>query len=719
MLAPRRVVFIGGAGLEPAIRYSRAQGYNGVIDVVNPRRTELAGVTCVPSIEALPQVPDLAFIAVPKDAVIDTVAALARLGAGGAICNSSGFAESDAAGATRQAALVPAAAGMPVIGPNCPGMGNYFDHAVFMMDHFGSHAPARGVAVISNGGAYLSDLGCADRSLPIGYMIGMGNQAVVSMAEMLLAVLEDPRVCAVNLYLEGVRDVALLSHGAAVAARNGLPVVVVKGGRSDSGSRAAKSHTASLSGSAEIASALFRRFGWIEAHTPSEAIETLKMLSCTALPQGRRTAFITSSGSYAVLGADLAEREGLLLAPPSRAVAERVAPLLPDFVGPANPLDISTAQTAEVAPQLAIYQAFLSDTHDIALQVMCYPPAGGWDIAIWEATTQAFSLATAGQPAAFINTLPESLPRLVRERLALAGVAPLQGLADGMRAVGHAIRYGAQRDALRDRHAEMILPVPEPVASNGTIAPAVPAQGTTGATSTSTGLGVGLCGAFDEAQAKSLLAAAGLRVPASRVVCGDLAGVSELRFPVALKALAGGQLHKSEVDAVALGITSAGALLDAIAVMQQHMARHGIATQRFLVEEMVTAAVAELLVGLRREPGIGLVLTLAIGGVAVELLQDTATLLLPATPVAIGRALQSLRLYPLLTGWRGRAAVSLDATLGAIEGLANFCAQHPEVSELEINPLMLTPTAAWIADAVLRVDAPDTIPSQSIPSTVN
>lgn len=678
MLSPRRVAFIGGAGLTPAIAYSRAQGFDGTIDVVNPQRAELCGISCVPSIDALPQAPDLAFIAVPKDAVIDTVAALARIGAGGAVCNSSGFAESDAAGTVRQAALVAAADDMPVIGPNCPGFGNYFDHAVFMMDHFGNHAPARGVAVISNGGAYLSDLGCADRSLPIGYMVGMGNQAAVSMAEMLEAVLEDPRVCAVNLYFEGLGDVARLSRGAAVAARNGVPVVVVKGGRTASGTRAAQSHTASLSGSAEIASALFRRFGWIEAQTPSEAIETLKMLSCTALPQGRRTAFITSSGSYAVLGADLAEREGLQLTPPSGAVADRIAPLLPDFVGPANPLDISTAQTAEVAPQQAIFDDFLSDAHDMALQVMCYPPDGGWDIAIWEATTLAFSQAAAGRPAAFINTLPESLPRHVRERLAAAGVAPLQGLEDGMRAVGHAARYGAARSVLRDRHAELALPEPKSAPDNRS--------------------------QVDEAQAKAWLAEFGLPVPPAMVFAHEAPLAPAVAFPVALKALADGLLHKTEVGAVALGIADADALVAAISVMRQRLAAQGIAPKGFLVEQMVHGGIAELLAGLRREPGVGLVLTLAVGGVAVELLKDTQTLVLPASRERILQALQRLRLYPLLTGWRGRPAVALDAALDAIDGLARFCAAHEEVSELEVNPLILTAEGAWIADAVLALN---------------
>ena len=339
LLNPRRVVWIGGGGMAPAIEYMRKNGFEGEAVAINPKRTEIAGLACVPSVADLPWVPDIAILLIPKEAVTDTVRALNQIGCGGAVCMTSGFSES-ADGAARQAGLIEAAGQMPVIGPNCPGISNFLDGNVFMMDHFGDHTADKGAAVISNGGAYLSDLGCADRSQPIAYLIGLGNQAMVSLADMFDAVLDDPRVTVVNLYFEGLRDVPQLSRAAAKAARKGIPVVAVKGGRTAAGTRAAQSHTASLAGDATIASALFRRFGWIEVSTPSEAIETIKMLSYTPVPQGMKTGFITSSGSYAVLGGDVAERLGLELTPPDAALDE-LDHALPPYVGPANPLDIS------------------------------------------------------------------------------------------------------------------------------------------------------------------------------------------------------------------------------------------------------------------------------------------------------------------------------------------------------------------------------------------
>ena len=491
MLNPARVAWFGGGGTGPAIEYMRANGFTGEAVAVNPKRADIAGLPCVSSVDDLPWAPDIAILVIPKGAVIDTVRALSDQGCGGVICITSGFSES-ADGAARQAELIKAAGEMPVIGPNCPGIANFLDGNAFMMDHFGNHAPGKGVAVISNGGAYLSDLGCADRSQPIAYLIGLGNQAMVSVADMLDVVLDDPRMTAVNMYFEGIADVAKLSQAAAKAVRKGIPVVAIKGGRSAAGTRAAQSHTASLSGDAEVASALFRRFGWIEVTTPSEAIETVKMLSFTPIPKGRKTGFITSSGSYAVLGGDIAEKAGLQMVSPSEKIAPALDAALPDYVGPANPLDISDAHGWALADQLPIYQTFAQDEYDLFAQVMCYPPEGGWDMSTWDATTGALAQAKAGRPAAFINTLAEALPRAARERMIADGLAPLQGIEDGLRAVAHAARYGEIRANLNPD----AMIVSEEVCARPT------------------GDGVTL----SEAEAKSRLANAGLGVP--RPICG-------------------------------------------------------------------------------------------------------------------------------------------------------------------------------------------------------
>ena len=674
MLSPSRVAWFGGDGIAPAIEYMKANGFSGEAISANPKRTEIAGLPCVRSVDDLPWAPDIAILVIPKEAVIETVGALERRGCGGVVCITSGFSES-ADGLARQEELIKSAGEMPVIGPNCPGIANFLEGNAFMMNHFGNHAPETGVAVISNGGAYLSDLGCADRSQLIAYMIGLGNQAMVSIADMMDAVLDDPRVTAMNVYFEGIADVAALSQAAAKAARKAIPVVAVKGGRSEAGTRAARSHTASLSGDAAVASALFRRFGWIEVTTPTEAIETVKMLSFTPIPKGMKTGFITSSGSYAVLGGDIAEKAGLLMIPPSAEAAANIDAELPSYVGPANPLDISDAHGWPQVDQLPVYRAFARDDYDLFVQVMCYPPEGGWEMSSWDDTTDALAQAKGDRPAAFVNSLAEALPHAVRDRMIANGMAPLQGLEDGLRAVAHAARYGATRNKFNpDR---MILSKEYQAQSGGDVK------------------------TLSEVEAKSRLSEAGLDVPRQSVARGaqDLPDISHV---CALKAIVPGQFHKSDIGAVALNVLPQD-LSNEISVMAERLAEHKLEAEGFLIEEMIQNPVAELLVGIRRVKGIGFALTLAIGGIAVELMQDTATLILPAPRAEIEAELRGLKGAPLFLGYRGRPAADLASALDAIETLCTFAAQNPEILELEINPLLLTRSHAVVVDAVLTL----------------
>ncbi len=682
MLRPDSAVFIGGATLEPAIAYCRARGYRGRLYAVNPKREKLAGLNCLPRIEDLPEAPDLAFVAVPKEAVGEVVPALAALGSGAAVCNSAGFSEMEGGGHDRQAALISAAGDMPILGPNCPGFANFADGAVFMMDHFGNHGPGGKVAVLSNGGAYLSDLGCADRGLAMAYLIGLGNQAIVSLADMLSLVLEDSRVRAVNLYFESILDAPQLSQAALEAARRGVAVVTVKGGRSRAGERATLSHTASLAGEAEVATALFERLGFLQVASQSEALETLKMLVSTRHPKGRRAALVTSSGSYAVLGADQAERAGLELPPPSPRAAAALSQVLPSFVGPANPLDIATAHDAGEGEQRRIYDALLGDEVDIALQVMCFPPPGGWEPAGWKRATRALAAAAAarGLPCAFVNTLPEALPRAARDWMLADGMAPLMGLEDGIRAVGHAARYAEIVARLTPSpEAEVLLPPLKDGAARVFL---------------------------DEAQAKARLDSIGIPVPRSIVwSAGREPPLDQLRFPVALKALSPQLTHKSELDAVSLNLPDAASVKAAIGAMRHALASRapGMKVERYLIEEMVTDGLGELLIGIRRVAGIGLALTLGSGGVAAELLGDRVTLLLPAGRQRIEAALRQLKLFPLLEGWRGRPRADVRAALDVIEALARFAQCRPGLSEVEINPLIVRPVGkgAFAVDALL------------------
>ncbi|MCV3243941.1 acyl-CoA synthetase (NDP forming) [Mesorhizobium robiniae] len=683
MLSPKSAVFIGGAAMIPAIEYCRARGFQGEIFVVNPRRNELAGVKCVPTISELPIDPDVAFLAVPRDGLIGVVRELASIGAGGAICNTSGFSEMHG-GEESQRQLVEAAGEMPIIGPNCPGVANFADRACFMMDHFGDQDVGGCVALISNGGSYLSDLGCADRSIPIAYSIGLGNQAMLSVADLMDVVLDDPRVKAINLYLESIREVSVLSAAALKAARKNIPVVVIKGGRTTAGQRATQSHTASLAGDDVVASALFRRLGFVEVGTPLEALETLKMLVYAPSVKGRRTAYVTSSGTYAVLGSDVSEFNGLDLQPPSAEAAAETEKYLPPFIHPANPLDISSAQNEGYDHNLDLYRAYLSDQPDMALMVMCFPPEKGWDPITWQTTTAAFAKAAAEReiPAAFVNTVPELLPKADREKMIADGLVPLQSLEDGIRAVSNAMRASELAEELARKSDDEILIEPR---LTGQVEPM----------------------SLDEAEAKAELAIHGVSVPRNIVVQPETrVSLEELQFPVVVKALSSELAHKSELGGVALKIQSAEEVWQIVRLMAAKLKQTAphIDIQHFLVEEMVRDGVGELLVGIRHVDGIGLALTVGFGGTEAELLRDTKTVLLPASSDTISEAIQSLRLYPLLSGWRGRIAGDVEAAVSAIKKMSDWAISLGEAFvEAEINPLIVRPKGVVAVDAVTRL----------------
>ena len=636
MLNPRGIAFVGGEALEPAIAYTRALGFAGDYFVINPDRDQLGGIDCVRTASALPGPPDVAFVAVPGAAAIDVVRELAEAGVGATIVNSSGFSESGTDGAKLEAELIAAAGDMPLFGPNCPGFANFLDRVSAMMGHMGDCQASRGVAVVSNGGAYLADITNSDRSLPIAYIAGLGNQGSISIAELLDVILDDDRVTAVHLHFESIRDVSRLSESALKAHQKGIPIVALKAGKSSAGSRAAQSHTASLTGAAQIASALFTRLGFVEVESASEALETLKILTLAPAPKGPRVGYATSSGTYAVMGADFAEKNGLTMPPISDQTRARLQPLIDEFLVADNPLDIASAQFWPDDAQQKIFATFFEDDYDIALQTMSFPPENTWEDESWyrSATTFATTAQAAGLPAIFVSPTQEGLPKRAREMLIELGAVPLQGFECGMKAIANALTWHRRRKALNPNN----LLLPEPPAETRTIP-----------------------STLDEAESKSLLAAFGIAVPNGVRWSAQAELPENLNYPVVLKVCDATILHKSDIGGVSQNLVSAELLSFAREQMLTQFEHHGYQAENFLVEESIRGVIAELLIGIHRVPGIGLSLTLAIGGVAVELLDDSVNLLLPSDRTAIADALSQLKLYPAMVGLHGTISANIDS----------------------------------------------------------
>lgn len=678
LLAPRSLAVIGGRAADVAVRQCRQIGFDGAIWPVHPTRETLGGVRCFASLAELPGVPDAAFVAVSRERTVEVVAELARLGTGGVVCHASGFAEDGEHGASLQRALVAAAGDMALVGPNCLGLLNYLDGAALWPEQHGGSRVDSGVAVIAQSGNIAENLSMQRRSLPLAQLVTIGNGAVTGVPDLVEGMLADPRVTAIGLHLEAIPEVASLSRVAIEALRRQVPIVALKSGSSELGASVTLSHTSSLAGSDALVTALFNRLGIPRVHDVETFLETLKLLHVHGGLPGVRIASASCSGGEAAHLADLAHRRGLVLPDLPAPTRARLQEVLGDRVKVRNPLDYHTYVWGDPDALASCFTAFLEAAADCSLLLLDLPRTDRCDVAEFETTLAAFEEAQrrTGARACVVASLPEGLPESVGHRLLSAGIAPMQGIPSCLDAVAAAAQVTtAQLSADEVRSLPPVADLPTERVQQ-----------------------------WDEASAKAALASCGLAVPRFAVAAGAreaAALASQIGYPVVVKALSAAVAHKSDRGGVAIGLEAEASVRTAVA----GMADIGDA---FLVEEMLAGAVLELIVGVHRDPQLGLALTVGAGGVLVELIQDSATILLPATGDDVRAALRSLRVWPALAGFRGRS-VDVDAVVNAVQAVVAFASEHVErLVELEVNPLLVMPDRAVAVDVLVRLVAADT-----------
>jgi len=667
LLAPRSVAFVGGRDAFVAMRQCVRAGFAGPIWGVNPAGRDGGGAAVYPSVEALPGVPDAAFVAVPRERCADVVARLAALGTGGCVVYAAGFAEIDDDGRRLQDRVVAAADGMALVGPNCYGVLNYLDGATLWPDEHGGAPVPRGVALVSQSGNLSLTLTFQERSVPWAYVISTGNQAMLGPGELVEAFCEDARVSAIGLYIEGLSDVPAFSRAAARALARGVPVVALKAGRSTRGAAITLSHTSSLAGADALYDALFERYGIVRVHTLAEMLETLKLLHVSGPIAGPRLASLSSSGAEAALIADQGEPLGLEFPDLSAEQTRRLRDQLDSYTTISNPFDYNTGIWGNRAALERCFTTVLAGDVDAGLLVLDFPSRAVNDRGHWEVSLDAFLAARAatGKPAAVVSTLPELLPADARARAAGAGVAPLQGLEAGLAAIAGAIRYARARARVEGRGVPGAVEARAPIDSPR---------------------------ALDEWTAKRWLAGAGVAVPQGCCVTAEEApaAAAAIGFPVALKAVGAHLRHKTEAGAVRLDLGSSEAVAREVRAMRARLDAGSGSGPRFLVERMVTDAVAELIVGLQRDAQFGFVLVLGAGGVRVELERDARFVLLPADAADVEAALASLRIAPVLAGWRGGPRADVAAAVEVALALARLARRHADtLVEVDVNPLMV------------------------------
>ncbi|HUN71192.1 MAG TPA: acetate--CoA ligase family protein [Steroidobacteraceae bacterium] len=688
LLAPRHIALVGGQWADAAAAATQAIGYTGKVWRVHPNRPSTSQRHYFRSVDELPEAPDAAFIAAPNYEVPAIAAALARRGAGGFVCFAAGFSETGTAEGLRLAAELESAAGaLPYFGPNCYGFINLFDGAALWPDQVVGARPARGVALICQSGTIALNLLFNQRSLPIGYLLTIGNQSRLAVEDLIDTLVDDPRVSAFGLYLEGIKDTESFARAVEKARVAGKPVALIKAGRTEAAARTARSHTGALAGADGAFDAFCRQAGIARCDSLATLCETLKVLHTGGPLPGRRMLIMGASGGDMAMTADAARHLALEFPPFAPSTRAALGELLSDRVTLANPFDFHTHIWFDRPRLHSLFSIVQGGGYDtVGLMVDC-PPEDQADPASYVAVIEEFIAAYPGPPAraALISSLPESLSASTRARCLAAGVTPLQGQREALEALDNAAAMGAAWT----RGAAVELRRPRRPGAHG----AVPQAGRNRART------------LPEHEGKAALAAYGVPVPRSRIVTPDKAASAAraLGFPVVIKA-AGAIEHKSDVGGVILDVRTA---TDATAAADRLAQISGT----LLVEEMVTDGVAEVLIGVTVDPQFGALLVLGAGGVLAELLRDTATLLPPFTSAAVQTALSRLGVGRLLGGYRGRPPGDLPALVHAVLACARYAEDNVDrLLELDLNPLIVRPAGlgAVAVDALVRLAEEET-----------
>ncbi len=675
LIRPRTIAVFGGKEARRVIEQCDKMGFTGEIWPVHPRETEILGRKCYRSVAELPGAPDASFVGVNRQLTIDIIRDLAARGSGGAVCYASGFREAASElddGNDMQEALVAAAGAMPIVGPNCYGFINMLDGALLWPDQHGMQRVEKGVAILTQSSNIACNISMQTRGLPLAYVMTAGNQAQTGLSDIACAVLEDPRVTAVGLHIEGFDSMAALERLATRARELRKSVVTLKVGKSEAAQLATVSHTASLAGNDRVSSALLARLGIGRVDTLPALLETLKLLHVAGPLDSRDISSMSCSGGEASLMADAGERYRVNYRPLRDEQKKPLKDALGEMVTIANPLDYHTFVWGNREKQTTAFTAMMKGGYAINLLVLDFPRLDRCDPADWETTCHAVidAARATGARAGIVASLGENMPEATALFLMKAGIVPFFGIEEALDAIETAADIGA------------VWAKPAPprlLDGNGNAA--------------------GDAITLSEHEAKVELAASGLRVPEGRTAATaeEAADAAEaLGFPVVLKGL--GVAHKTEAGAVKLNLASRD---------EVHAAAKAMAAvaSGYLVERMVAKPVAELIIGAMRDPVAGPVLTIGAGGILVELLDDSAVLTLPTTPEAIRAAIGGLKIRKLLDGYRGAPAADYAALIEAVAAAASYVvANASKLEELDINPLMVLPNGqgAVAADALIR-----------------
>jgi acyl-CoA synthetase (NDP forming) len=688
LLRPASVAVIGASsdplriGGRP-VRYLKDGGFKGAIYPINPKHSVIQDLITYPDLGALPEVPDLAIIALPAAAAVLAAQACADACVGAAIIFSADFAETGKAGLKRQDELgrIARGSGMRILGPNCLGMfnANIGLYCTFSSTMEASLPRPGRTAIVSQSGGYGSHLYVVarNRGIDVSYWITTGNECDIELGECLLWAARQDDVDTILAYAEGVRSGPVLAEAFATAKRAGKRVLFLKSGRSVSGSLAVATHTAALTGSDAVYDAMFRQYGVARLNTTEEMIDAAYVCSRGLVPSNRSVALISISGAMGVQMADAAEAAGLEVTEVPADVAQKLKQLTP-YASARNPIDI----TAQAFNDLRLVERNLCAILDTGIY--------GSVISFFTVTVAAPAMA------ARLHALLAPLPRRYADSLQVMSVI-------------------APAEIVRSYEEAGYLVFEDPVRAIWAIAAAIAASAPWKECKqdsyepfTVLASDVVRAAARTEITSKAMLLSMGIRVPPggfasnADAACAVAAG---LGYPVAVKVVAQEIVHKTEAGGVELNVVSEQELRAACARILTNADSRcpGAHVEGLLVERMVASGL-ETIVGSYLDAVLGPVVVFGLGGVQAEIYRDVSLRLAPIDDAQALEMIMEIKAWPMLNGYRGRPAADVGELARIVAIISRVAARYAGViGSIEINPLIVYTAGegAVAADALI------------------
>jgi acyl-CoA synthetase (NDP forming) len=678
-----RSVAIVGASADPTkvsgrpLAYMLSRGFQGEVFAVNPRRTEVQGLRCHPSIAAIGKPVELAIVCTAAAHVEAAVREGIAAGVRAFVIFSSGFSELNEEGRLLQARLadLARASSATILGPNCLGVVNSATGLIASFTTALEETPLRqgGFSLASQSGAlgaYWLDI-VLRSGLGFGQWITTGNECDVDMAQAIHSLVDDPATRVIGLYIEQIRDITGFRLALKRAAGAGKPVIAIKSGRSSAGAAAAASHTGALAGDDALYDACLVQHGALRVDSLSAMIDVARLFLHDSVPAGPRLAVLSVSGGAGVMIADKADAQAMTLPAFGSETIDALRAVLPPFVHPSNPVDLTGNVVQERSVISGALEAVSRDRGVDAIVLF---------VGMMHSIAEAFVDAVVGAKKKIDTPIVVIWIGALQSTQAALEAAGVPVFLDIPEAVD-ALAAGRQAVGLQQKARDVDIGETAPSAAAGTAR------------------------VLTEWDGKQLLREQRtIDVPPGVLLSSAAAEAEDIGYPVAAKLQAAALMHKSDAGGVLLRLASRAQRDNAVAKLFALGESRALTVQGVLIEKMIPFD-HELLLGLRRDPQFGPVLTLARGGIQVELDPDAVTRLLPLGPKQIEDMLRSLRSSRLFDGFRGIPAVDLSQISTQIARLCEWFMQRGDLAEIEINPLALAEGRAWALDAlVTRLD---------------